>query len=154
MVIDLNCDMGEGAGMDERIMPLVSSANVACGFHAGDPAAMRRTVRLAARHGVAVGAHPSFDDRAGFGRRMIGATPDQVLDGVTYQVGALLAFCRAEGVPLTHVKPHGALYNAAAEDTPLARAIAEAVRAVDPGLVVVCLAGSPMVDLVRGLGLR
>ena len=154
MVIDLNCDMGEGAGADERIMPLVSSANVACGFHAGDPATIRRTVRLASRHGVAVGAHPSFPDRSGFGRRLLAATPEEVRDDVTYQVGALLAFCRAEGVPLTHVKAHGALYNAAAGDLPLARAICEAVKAIDPGLVVVCLAGSPMAGLARGLGLR
>lgn len=151
--IDLNCDMGEGAGSDERIVPLVTSVNVACGFHAGDAATMRRTVRLARAHGAAVGAHPSFPDREGFGRRAVNASPEQVRDDVTYQVGALAAFCRAEGVPLVHVKPHGALYNLAAGDAALARAIAEAVRAVDPGLVVVCLAGSPMAGVVRALGL-
>jgi len=153
MSIDLNCDMGEGAGFDERIMPLVTSANVACGFHASDPTTMRRTVRLARQHGVAVGAHPSYADREGFGRRSMGATPEQVKDAVIYQVGALWAFCRAEGVRLAHVKPHGALYNAAAGDTELARAIGEAVRAIDPSLVVVCLARSPMVDVIRKLGL-
>jgi UPF0271 protein len=157
--IDLNCDMGEGFGPwpmgdDERLAPLVSSMNVACGFHASDPGTMRRTVRLAKRHGVAVGAHPSFPDRVGFGRRLLAATPDEVRDDVTYQVGALWAFCRAEGVALRHVKPHGALYNAAAQDPGLAAAICEAVRAVDPALHVVCLAGSRMAEVARGLGVR
>lgn len=154
MVIDLNCDVGEGAGMDERILPLVSSANVACGFHAGDPATIRGTVRLAKRFGVAVGAHPSYPDRLGFGRRAMAASPEEVRDDVTYQVGAVLAFCRAEGVPLVHVKPHGALYNAAAQDRALAAAVCQAVRSIDPALIVVCLAGSPMVEVARGLGLR
>ncbi len=151
--IDLNCDMGEGAGDDERLMPLVTSANVACGGHAGDQASMRATVRLARRHGVAVGAHPSYPDRAGFGRERLPRSPAEVRADVAAQVRALLAICREEGVPLAHVKPHGALYNAAAGDAGLARAVAEAVREVDPGLVVVCLAGSPMAGLVRGLGL-
>ncbi len=151
--IDLNCDMGEGEDSDPRIMPLVTSANVACGFHASDPATMRRTVRLAREHGVAVGAHPSFPDRAGFGRRYLAASPDEVRDDVTYQIGALWAFCRAEGVPLRHVKAHGALYNAAAEDEGLARAICEAARGVDPSLVVVCLAGSRMAEVARGMGM-
>jgi 5-oxoprolinase (ATP-hydrolysing) subunit A len=154
MVIDLNCDVGEGAGTDERILPLVSSANVACGFHAGDPATIRATVRLAKRFGVAVGAHPSYPDRLGFGRRALAASPEEVRDDVTYQVGAVLGFCRAEGVPLVHVKPHGALYNAAAQDPALAAAVCEAVRSIDPALIVVCLAGSPMVEVTRGLGLR
>jgi UPF0271 protein len=151
--IDLNCDMGEGEVSDERIMPLVTSANVACGFHAGDAALMRRTVRLAHTHGVAVGAHPSYADREGFGRRALEVPPERVRDEVVYQIGALWAFCRAEGVRLSHVKPHGALYNAAAGDAALARAVCDAVRAVDPALVVVCLAGSPMAALVRQLGL-
>jgi UPF0271 protein len=151
--IDLNCDMGEGAGADEELMPLVSSANVACGGHAGDEASMRATVRLARRHGVAVGAHPSYPDRAGFGREQLARTPTEVRADAVAQVRALLAICRAEGAPLSHVKPHGALYNAAAGDAELARAIAEAVRELDPGLVVVCLAGSPMVGLVRAMGL-
>jgi len=154
MVIDLNCDVGEGAGLDERILPLVSSANVACGFHAGDPATIRCTVRLAKRFGVAVGAHPSYPDRLGFGRRAMAASPEEVRDDVTYQVGAVLGFCRAEGVPLVHVKPHGALYNAAAQDRALAEAVCQAVRSIDPALIVVCLAGSPMVEVARGLGLR
>jgi UPF0271 protein len=145
--------MGEGAGADEELMPLVSSANVACGGHAGDNASMRTTVQLARRHGVAVGAHPSYPDRAGFGRERLTRAPTEVRADVAAQVRALLAICREERVPLVHVKPHGALYNAAAGDADLARAIAEAVRLVDPGLVVVCLAGSPMVALVRGMGL-
>jgi UPF0271 protein len=153
VTVDLNCDMGEGAGADEALMPLVSSANVACGFHAGDEASIRATVRLAARHGVALGAHPSYPDRAGFGRRALARAPAEVRADVTAQVEAVRAACRAEGVPLVHVKPHGALYNAAARDRALALAIAEAVRAIDPGLVVVCLAGSAMAGVVRGLGL-
>jgi UPF0271 protein len=154
MVIDLNCDVGEGAGDDARIVPLVSSVNVACGFHAGDPSTIRETIRLAARHGVAVGAHPSYPDRAGFGRTRMARSPDQVQDDVLYQVAAVRAFCAAEGVPLVHVKPHGALYNSAAQEPALARAVAGAVLQVDPGLVVVCLAGSPMVGVVRSMGLR
>src|SRR5690349_16166183 len=130
MEIDLNCDMGESfgiytLGLDEEAMPLVSSANVACGFHASDPATMRRTVRLAKRYGVAVGAHPSYPDLVGFGRRPLDATPEQVRDDVVYQVGALWAFCRSEGVPLRHVKAHGALYNTAARDAAVADAIAD-----------------------------
>lgn len=157
--IDLNCDMGEGFGAwdpaaDEQLMPLVSSANVACGFHASDPRIMRRTVRLARQHGVAVGAHPGFRDLVGFGRRTISASPEEIRDDVVYQVGALLAFCRAEGVPLTHVKPHGALYNAAAKDPALSRAIAEAVRSVDPGLWLMGLAGSALPAAGRAAGLR
>jgi UPF0271 protein len=157
--IDLNCDMGEGHGGrglddDEALAPLISSMNVACGFHASDPATMRRTVRLAKQHGVAVGAHPSYPDRAGFGRRSLGATPEEVRDDVTYQVGALWAFCRAEGVPLRHVKPHGALYNAAARDEALAAAVCQAAWAVDPALAVVGLAGSRMAAVARRLGVR
>jgi UPF0271 protein len=154
MAIDLNCDMGEGAGEDEGIVPLVSSINVACGFHAGDPATIRATIRLAARHGVAVGAHPSYPDREGFGRAPMARSPEEVRDDVLYQVAAVRAFCAAEGVPLVHVKPHGALYNTAAQDPMLAAAICEAVRQVDPGLVIVCLAGSPMAGVVRSLGMR
>ena len=157
--IDLNCDMGESygpwkLGEDELIAPLVSSINVACGFHASDPATMRRTVLLAKRHGAAVGAHPSFPDRVGFGRRLLAATPEEVRDDITYQIGALWAFCQAEGVRLRHVKPHGALYNAAAADPALAAAVCEAVRAVDPELFVVCLAGSRMAEVARACCVR
>ncbi len=153
VAIDLNSDVGEGAGDDAVIVPLVTSVNVACGFHAGDPGDIRRTIRLARRHGVAVGAHPSYPDREGFGRRPMTRAPEAVESDVIYQLGALGALCRAEGVSLAHVKPHGALYNAAAGDPALAEAIARAVLAFDRSLVVVCLAGSPMVEVVRRLGL-
>jgi UPF0271 protein len=152
MTIDLNSDMGEGYPSDARLMPLVTSANVACGFHASDPATMRQTVRLARDHGVAVGAHPSFPDRTGFGRRFMAATADEVRDDVTYQIGALWGFCQAEGVRLTHVKAHGALYNAAAGDPGLARAICEAARSIDPSLAIVCLARSRMAEVARSMG--
>ena len=152
-MIDLNCDMGEGAGSDEAIMPLVSSANVACGGHAGDESTIRATLRLARQHGVSVGAHPSYPDRGGFGRRPMARTPAEVHGDVTRQVSAVLAACRAEGVRLGHVKPHGALYNTAAHDRDVAAAICAAVRDLDPALVVVCLAGSPMVEVVRAAGL-
>jgi UPF0271 protein len=145
--IDLNADLGEsfGAwamGADEALIAHVSSANVACGFHAGDPSVIDRTVALAARAGVAVGAHPSHLDLRGFGRREIEAAPAEVEADVVYQVGALAAFARAHGVPLTHVKPHGALYNQAARDERLAQAIARGVARVGRELVLVGLAGS------------
>ena len=159
MQIDLNCDMGEGFGRyvlgnDEAVIPLVSSVNVACGFHASDPSTMRRTVKLAKEWNVAVGAHPSFPDRVGFGRREMSASPAEIRDDVIYQLGALLAFCKAEGVPLRHVKPHGALYNLAARDIEAATAIAAAVRSVDPSLYLVGLCGSAMVAAARETGLK
>src|SRR3954469_5909317 len=134
--IDLNCDMGEsfGAytlGADAEVMASISSANVACGYHAGDPGVMRRTVRLAREAGVSVGAHPGLPDLAGFGRRDMRVTPGEVEDMVLYQVGALAAIAESEGVRLRHVKPHGALYNMAVRDRPLADAIARAIRAFD-----------------------
>jgi UPF0271 protein len=151
--------MGEGFGRyvlgnDEDVIPLVSSVNVACGFHASDPSTMRRTVKLAKEWKVAVGAHPSFPDRVGFGRREMSASPAEIRDDVIYQVGALLAFCKAEGVSLRHVKPHGALYNRAARDIEAATAIAAAVRSVDPSLYLVGLCGSAMVEAARETGLN
>jgi UPF0271 protein len=128
--------------------------NVACGFHASDPSTMRRTVKLAKEWNVAVGAHPSFPDRVGFGRREMSASPAEIRDDVIYQLGALLAFCKAEGVPLRHVKPHGALYNLAARDIEAATAIAAAVRSVDPSLYLVGLCGSAMVAAARETGLK
>lgn len=154
VTIDLNSDVGEGAGDDGVIIPLVTSVNVACGFHAGDPDSIRRTLRLAKRHGVAVGAHPSYPDREGFGRRPMARGGEALQGDLLYQLGALSALCRAEGVALTHVKPHGALYNAAAGDPALASDIARAVLAFDPSLRVVCLAGSAMIEVVREFGLR
>jgi UPF0271 protein len=157
--IDLNCDLGEAfgpwtLGRDEEILDAVTSINVACGFHAGDPGVMRRTVRLAAARGVQVGAHPGLPDLQGFGRRVLAVTPGEVHAMILYQVGALYAFTRAEGIPLAHVKPHGALYNMAAADPVLARAVAQAVRDFDPGLLLVGLAGSHLVLEARALGLR
>jgi len=162
MRIDLNCDMGEsfGAyriGMDEQVMEHITSANVACGFHAGDPLVMAATVKLAQEHGVGVGAHPGFPDLMGFGRRFMNCTPQEITAYVTYQVGALRAFCDAAGVKLAHVKPHGALYLTAVEDAEVARAVAEAVVAVDPELRYVALAGKKgetMRKLGESLGLK
>jgi len=157
--IDLNSDLGEGFGAwrmgdDEAILEQVSSANIACGFHAGDPTVMMRTVRLAAGRGVAIGAHPSLPDLQGFGRRELRIAPEEAYQLVLYQVGALHAFCRAGGVPLSHVKPHGALYNMAARDQPLAQAIAQAVRDFDPALVLFGLAGGALVEAGRAAGLQ
>jgi 5-oxoprolinase (ATP-hydrolysing) subunit A len=132
MRMTINCDMGEGFGLyrlgdDAAMMPHIDLANIACGFHASDPTQMRATVRLAKKHGVKVGAHPSLPDLQGFGRRAMVITPAEVTDLVTYQIGALKAFLDAEGMPLNHVKPHGALYGMAARDEQIAAAIAEAV---------------------------
>jgi len=144
--IDLNCDMGEsyGAytlGMDAEIIRFISSANIACGFHAGDPLVMDRTVKLAADHGVGVGAHPGFPDRMGFGRRNMDCSADEIRNYLIYQIGALQAFCSARSVKMRHVKPHGALYNMAVANEPLVRAIAQAISLVDGNLVMVALAG-------------
>lgn len=159
MRLDLNGDLGESYGVwrmgdDAALLDLVSSANLACGFHAGDPGTMARTVRLAAERGVAIGAHPSLPDLQGFGRRELQVTPAEVHDLVLYQVGALAAFARAAGTRLAHVKPHGALYNQAARDRALADAVAAAVRAFDPELVLFGLAGSELVRAGEAAGLR
>ena len=140
MTIDLNCDMGEAYGIykcgdDAGIMPLISVANVACGFHASDPSVMRQTVRLAKQHGVRVGAHPSYPDRDGFGRRRMEMEGEELTACIIYQVGALKGFLDAEGVALNHVKPHGALYGAAWHDETVARAIARAAKAFDAPLM-------------------
>ena len=155
--IDLNCDMGESFGMykmglDEEVIKHISSANIACGFHAGDPLWMRKTVRLAEENGVAVGAHPSFPDLNGFGRRNLAVTPDEAKTDIVYQIGALQAFTDAK--KLAHIKPHGAMYNRAVNDEPLARAIGEAVLEVDPKMVLLALAGSPWVKVAQGMGVR
>ncbi|MBV8032928.1 MAG: LamB/YcsF family protein [Betaproteobacteria bacterium] len=145
--IDLNCDMGEsyGAwkmGADADIMPFISSANIACGFHAGDPATIRKTVRLAVDHGVAIGAHPSLPDLQGFGRRVMKITAQDLYDLVVYQAGAVEAFARAAGAKLHHVKCHGALYNMAANDDALSEAMARAVRDLGSDVFLYCLSGS------------
>jgi UPF0271 protein len=157
--IDLNCDMGEsfGAwtmGTDTEVLASVSSANIACGYHAGDPAVMRRTVRAARDAGVAVGAHPGLPDLLGFGRREMRVQPADVEDMVLYQVGALAALAAAEGVRLRHVKAHGALYNMAARDVSLASAIARSVAAFDRDLLLFGLAGSVLLEAGRDAGLR
>jgi UPF0271 protein len=157
--MDLNCDIGEsyGAwkmGADAEVMPWITSANIACGFHAGDFSTMQQTVALALRHGVAVGAHVSLPDLQGFGRRELRVTPDEAYAMTLYQIGALDAFARAAGTRVAHVKPHGALYNMAAKDALLSAAIARAVRAFDPRLILVGLAGSELPKAGAAAGLR
>jgi UPF0271 protein len=157
--VDLNCDMGEsfGAyhiGADEEVFPYITSANVACGFHGGDPTVMRTTLARAREHDVAIGAHPGFPDLIGFGRRNIDATTDEVYDLVVYQIGALLGFANAAGLAMQHVKPHGALYNMAVAKPQLAAAIARAVRDVDRGLVLFGLPGSHLISEGESAGLR
>ena len=159
MRVDLNCDMGESfgrwqLGADAGVMPHISSANIACGAHAGDPEVMRKTIRLAVEHGVSCGAHPGFADLAGFGRREIPTTPTEAGDLVLYQLGALSAIAGSAGVRLRHVKAHGALYNMAARDRALADAIAAAVAGFDRSLVFFGLAGSGMLDAGKNAGLE
>lgn len=157
--VDLNCDLGEsfGAytiGMDSQVIPFISSANVACGYHAGDALVMQKTVAMCREHGVSVGAHPGFPDLQGFGRRNMVCTPPEVKAYVQYQLGALQAFCKAGGVPLHHVKPHGALYNMAAKDARLALAVAEAIAEVDENVVLQGLSGSEMLRAAKQVGIR
>lgn len=141
----LNCDIGEsfGAwsmGLDAEVMPLIDQANIACGFHAGDPQIMRRTVALACQHGVQIGAHPAYPDLAGFGRRSMACSPQEVEDMLLYQIGALAGICRAEGTRVQHVKPHGALYNDMMRQPSLLRAVMNAIRLYDPSLPLLLMA--------------
>lgn len=157
--VDLNSDLGESfgrytLGSDDKIIPLISSANVACGFHASDPLVMDKTVARAAEAGVRVGAHPGFPDLMGFGRRNMNITPEEAKAYTLYQLGALDAFCRSRGVKMQHVKPHGAFYNMAAKDYRLSKAICEAVRAFDDSLVVLALSGGETAKAAADLGLR
>jgi UPF0271 protein len=157
--IDLNCDLGEsfGAykiGRDQEIIPFITSANVGCGFHAGDPCVMDETVKLCKKNQVAVGAHPGFPDLMGFGRREMKVGYEEAKNYIKYQIGALWAFARSHGVELQHVKPHGAFYNMAAKDSRMARAIAEAVYEVDKGLILVGLAESEMIRTGKDIGLK
>lgn len=159
MRIDINSDMGESFGAytlghDEALMRAITSANIACGFHAGDPSVMRRTVRLAREAGVAIGAHPGFPDLVGFGRRDLHVTPAEAEDFILYQIGALAAMAAAEGLRLQHVKPHGALFNMAVRDAALAGAIARAVAAFDRSLILFGLPGSEILAAGRKEGLR
>jgi len=155
--IDFNCDMGESFGpysfgADEELMRHISSANVAGGFHAGDPHVMGKTVALARENGVAVGVHNGYGDLVGFGRREIQATPAEIRDELIYQLGALREFARLHGLEVQHVKPHGALYMVAARDEELSRAIIEAIQSVDPALVLYCMQSSKTYELAREMG--
>ena len=152
-MIDINCDMGENIGNDEDIMPYITSANIACGFHAGDSKSMQTTVRLAKRYGVAAGAHPSWSDVEGFGRREMSLPAYEVEALILYQLGALYAIAKAEGVELHHVKPHGSLYNQAAKDRVLANAVAQAVKRFSGDLILFGLAGSSLIEAGVEVGL-
>lgn len=152
--IDFNCDLGEGCGDDAAILPYVTSANIACGGHAGDAATMRDTLRLCRAHGVAAGAHPGYADREHFGRRALALSGEQIVALVRDQLARLAAIAAEEGVALTHLKPHGALYNLAADDRDVAEAIAAAVAGFDPGLIVFGLAQSELTDAAARRGLR
>lgn len=157
--IDLNCDLGESfgnykIGLDEEVIRHISSANVACGFHASDPLVMQKTVALAKENGVCIGAHPGFPDLVGFGRRNMSVSPSEAKALVQYQIGALDAFCKAAGVKLCHVKPHGALYNMAGKDDILAQAVCEGIFEYDSNLILLGLSGSKMIEAGKKIGLR
>ncbi|MEZ0451986.1 5-oxoprolinase subunit PxpA [Sphingobacterium thalpophilum] len=159
LTVDLNCDLGESFGSwvmgdDKAILPYVSSVNIACGFHAGDPATMMNTLALAKQHGVSVGAHPGFQDLAGFGRREMQVTAREVYNLVVYQIGALASCAHVQTLNLHHVKPHGALYNMAARRPDLAEAIAQAVYDLDPALILYGLSGSELIRAGRSKGLK
>jgi UPF0271 protein len=157
--MDINCDMGESFGIyrlgdDAALMAQVTSVNIACGFHAGDPLVMQATVRLAREAGVRIGAHPGYPDLQGFGRRDMDLSAEEVEAALLYQLGALAGICRAEGAEMTHIKPHGALYNRAAVDACLAEAVARAAARFSRGLILVGLAGSRLLEAGLELGLR
>lgn len=154
MYIDLNCDMGEGMPTDAEIMPYISSANIACGYHAGDKATMEQTVTLALKHQVAIGAHPGFDDKANFGRTEQQLPDNQVYDLITAQIHSLQTICRSLGATLQHVKPHGALYNMAARDPHLSTIIAQAIRDADSALCLFGLSNSWLIKAAAEMGLR
>ncbi|MDR3292811.1 MAG: LamB/YcsF family protein [Clostridiales bacterium] len=157
--VDLNCDLGEsfGAytiGSDSEVIKFITSANVACGYHASDPIVMSETVRLCKESGVAVGGHPGFPDLLGFGRRNMEVSPAEAKAYVLYQTGAIAAFCKASGIKLQHIKPHGALYNMAGKDPALAKAIAAGIKEFDPELILLGLSGSAMITAAEEIGLR
>lgn len=159
MKIDLNCDLGESfgtysLGMDEEVLKYITSANIACGWHAGDSLVMEKTVALAKKNNVAVGAHPGYPDLVGFGRRNLNVSPKELKTYVKYQVGALFAFAKSEGVKMQHVKPHGAMYNMAAKDYKLALAIAEGIKEVDENLILMGLANSELIKAGKDVGIK
>ncbi len=156
--VDLNSDLGESFGSykigeDDQIIPLITSANVACGYHASDPVVMERTVALAGKAGIGIGAHPGFPDLMGFGRRNLAVSPAEAKAYVTYQLGALYGFCESQGLKIQHVKPHGALYNMAAKDYELAKAICQAIKDFDSSLIVLALSGGELAHAAMDLGL-
>ncbi|MFP3154249.1 LamB/YcsF family protein [Lachnospiraceae bacterium ZAX-1] len=156
--VDLNCDLGESFGVyklgeDAAILAYITSANVACGFHASDPLTMAQTVANAKASGVSIGAHPGFPDLLGFGRRAMQITPQEAKAYIQYQVGALLAFCKSANVPLVHVKPHGALYNMAARDIDLSYAICNGIKEISPDIILLAQSGSKMLEAAQELGL-
>lgn len=158
-IVDMNSDLGESfgnykLGMDDKILEIVTSANIACGFHAGDPSVMKKTVELAVKNGAALGAHPGYPDLVGFGRRKMAVSPSDCYNMVVYQVGALAAFAKAAGTKLQHVKPHGAMYNMAAKDAKLAEAIAQAVYDVDKDLILYAQGGTESIKAAEKIGLR
>lgn len=157
--VDLNCDLGESfgnykLGMDDQVIPMITSANVACGYHASDPVVMNKTIAMAKEHGIEVGAHPGFPDLMGFGRRNMNVSPAEAKAYTLYQLGALDAFCRVHGMKMQHVKPHGAMYNMAAKDYRLAKAICEAIYEFDKELIVMGLSGGELVRAGKDMGLR
>ena len=157
--VDLNSDLGESfgrytIGMDDKIIPLITSANVACGYHASDPVVMNKTLAMAKKAGIRVGAHPGFPDLMGFGRRNLSVSPEEAKAYTLYQLGALDAFCRTNGLKMQHVKPHGAMYNMAAKDYELSKAICEAIKEFDPELIVLALSGGELARAAKDMGLR
>lgn len=157
--IDLNCDLGESfgnykIGLDEEVISYISSANIACGFHGSDPLIMAKTVELAKKSNVCVGAHPGLPDLVGFGRRNMDISPKEAKAMVQYQIGALESFCKAQGTKMYHVKPHGALYNMAGKDLNLALAICEGIYEVNPDLILLALSGSEMIEAANNIGLK
>lgn len=156
--IDINCDMGESygnysLGLDNKVIPYITSANIACGYHASDPVVMQETVRLAKAHKVGIGAHPGFLDLMGFGRREMNLSYQEAKAYVQYQIGALMAFCISEKVPLTHVKLHGALYNMAAKDYTLSKAVCEGIYEIDPNLIIYAMGNSETIRAAKEIGI-
>lgn len=159
LTVDMNCDMGESFGSwimgdDKAILPYISSANIACGFHAGDPGTMMKTIQMALKYHVNIGAHPGFQDTVGFGRREMHLSPREVYELVVYQIGALAACAKVQQATLHHVKPHGALYNMAARERDLAEAIAQAIYDTDPALILYGLSGSELITAGKNRGLK